>query len=516
VTVVQVRLVALALAALAGQPAARSTEPAARSTEYDAPSTWHDALSTRTEHGAPSTQHGLTTDLDTIFADPIFDRALVGVRVESLSTGEVLYERDAGRHVMPASNMKLVTLAVAAERFGWDFRFETRLEAAGPIRDGVLHGDLIVAGGGDPSIGSADADPSPLFAGWVVALREAGIRRINGRLVGDDDAFEDEGRGGGWSWDYLTAGYAAPSGALSYNENVAVIRVRPGERDGAPALVLVTPPGHGFDVTNEVTTVPAGSGRGTLSVARTSGSRRLVARGRIPAGANEIVRTTTVDNPTLFFVRSLAATLAAYGLTVRDGAWDIDELETPVPAGERRVVVRQQSPPLSALAGYLMKVSQNFYAETMLKTIGLAASGAGSESAGRRAVRDTLASWGIPEDAVVVYDGSGLSRYNYVTAGAIVEILRRMWESDVHRGPFLATLPVGGHDGTLASRMRNTDLARHVQAKTGSIANVRALSGYLDRPSGEKLVFSIIANHFTAPSRQVDALVERALARLVH
>jgi D-alanyl-D-alanine carboxypeptidase/D-alanyl-D-alanine-endopeptidase (penicillin-binding protein 4) len=131
-------------------------------------------------------------------------------------------------------------------------------------------------------------------------------------------------------------------------------------------------------------------------------------------------------------------------------------------------------------------------------------------------VRDTLASWGIPEDAVVVYDGSGLSRYNYVTAGAIVEILRRMWESDVHRGPFLATLPVGGHDGTLASRMRNTDLARHVQAKTGSIANVRALSGYLDRPSGEKLVFSIIANHFTAPSRQVDALVERALARLVH
>ena len=507
-TAVQVRLVALALAALAGQPAARRTE-------HDARSTGHDALSTRTEHGAPSTQHRLITDLDTIFADPIFDRALVGVRVESLSTGEVLYERDAGRHVMPASNMKLVTLAVAAERLGWDFRFETRLEAAGPIRDGVLHGDLIVAGGGDPSIGSADADPSPLFAGWVVALRGAGIRRINGRLVGDDDAFEDEGRGGGWSWDYLTAGYAAPSGALSYNENVAVIRARPGERDGAPALVLVTPPGHGFDVTTEVTTTAAG-GRGTLSVARASGSPRLVARGRIPAGANEIVRTTTVDNPTLFFVRSLAGTLNAYGLTVRDGAWDIDELETPVPAGERRVVVRHQSPPLSALSGYLMKVSQNFYAETMLKAIGRAASGAGSENAGRRAVRGTLASWGIPEDAVVVYDGSGLSRYNYVTAGAIVEILRRMWESDVHRGPFLATLPVGGHDGTLALRMRNTDLARHVQAKTGSIANVRALSGYLDRPSGEKLVFSIIANHFTAPSREVDALVERALVRFLN
>jgi D-alanyl-D-alanine carboxypeptidase/D-alanyl-D-alanine-endopeptidase (penicillin-binding protein 4) len=457
----------------------------------------------------------LVSDLDAIFDDPVFARALVGARVESLATGEVLYERDGDRHVMPASNMKLVTLAVAAERLGWDFRFETRLEAAGPIRDGVLDGDLVVVGGGDPSIGSADAQASPLFTSWLVALREAGIRRIDGRLIGDDNAFDDEGRGGGWSWDYLTAGYAAPSGALSYNENVAVIRTQPGDREGAPARVFVTPPGHGFDVISEVTTAAVG-GRGAVSVARALGSRQLIARGRIPASTGEIVRTTTVDNPTLFFARSLADTLGAHGVTVRGGAWDIDEIEAPVAGGERRVVVRHQSPPLGALAGRLMKDSQNFYAETLLKTVGLAASGTGSESAGRRAVRETLISWGIPEDAVVVYDGSGLSRYDYVTADAIVAILRRMWESEVHRGPFVATLPVGGHDGTLSSRMRNTELARHVQAKTGTIANVRSLSGYLERPTGEKLVFSIIANHFTASSSDVDALVEKALVRLLN
>jgi len=461
----------------------------------------------------PPARTSLADDLDGIFSDPVFARALVGVRVESLSTGEVIYTRESARHVMPASNMKLVTLAVAAERLGWDFRYETRLEAAGTIADGALDGDLVVVGSGDPTIGTADEMASPVFSTWVGALREAGIRRINGRLVGDDDAFEDEGRGAGWAWDYLTAGYAAPSGALSYNENVALVRGRPGRSEGEPALVIVTPPGHGFDVDAEVTTGPAGS-RGTFAVSRALGTRTLVARGRIPSGGTEIVRTTAVDNPTLYFVRSLADTLERYGVTVRDGAWDIDDLQTPLAPAARQVIVRHASAPLEAIAGYLMKVSQNFYAETLLKTVGRESSGIGTESAGRRAVRETLESWSLPGDAVVVYDGSGLSRYNYVTADAIVAILKRMWTQEVHRGPFVAALPIGAVDGTLSSRMRDTALARHVQAKTGTIANVRSLSGYLDTAAGDKLVFSMIANHFTASSTEVDALVERALARL--
>jgi D-alanyl-D-alanine carboxypeptidase/D-alanyl-D-alanine-endopeptidase (penicillin-binding protein 4) len=471
------------------------------------------ADASHTAHQLPATAQELASDLDAVFTDPVFARALVGVRVESLSTGEVLYGRNSDRHVMPASNMKLVTLSVAAERLGWDFRYETRLESAGRISDGTLEGDLIVVGSGDPSIGTADRTASPLFDGWVLALREAGIHLVDGRLIGDDNAFDDEGRGGGWSWDYLTAAYAAPSGALSYNENVAVLRAQPGPADGAPARVTITPPGHGLDLEATVTTAPAGS-RGTLSASRALGSRRLVARGRVPLDEDELVRTTAVDNPTLFFVDSLQDTLASHGLRVRDGAWDVDAIDAPIVPGERRVIARHVSPPLSVLAGYLMKTSQNFYAETLLKTIGLAASGAGSESAGRQAVRETLASWGIPGDSVVVYDGSGLSRYDYVTADAIVAILKRMWTNDAHRGPFVATLPVAGYDGTLASRMRDTDLARHVQAKTGTIANVRALSGYLDTESGEKLVFSIIANHFTASSAEVDVVVERALQRL--
>ena len=466
-------------------------------------------------HQARSTEHvpTLASDLDAIFDDPVFARALVGVRVESLTTGAVLYARESGRHVMPASNMKLVTLAVAAARLGWDFRYETRLDAAGPIADGVLEGDLVVVGSGDPSIGSGDAGPAPLFSTWVAALRAAGINRVRGRIVGDDNAFEDEGRGGGWSWDYLTAAYAAPTGALSYNENIALVRARPGRAEGDAATVIVTPPGHGFEVRGDVTTAGAGT-RGTLSASRVLGSREVVARGRIPAGGDDVTRTMAVENPTSFFVGSLMAALEANGIRVRDGAWDIDAIDSPVVEAGRRVIARHQSLPLSVLGGYLMKVSQNFYAETLLRTIGHAASGTGSEDAGRRVVRETLGSWGIPADSVVVYDGSGLSRYNYVTADAMVAILKRMWADEAERGPFVATLPVAGHDGTLSSRMRDTDLRRHVQAKTGSIANVRALSGYLDTTAGEKLVFSIIANHFTAPASQVDDVVEKALTRL--
>ena len=135
-----------------------------------------------------------------------------------------------------------------------------------------------------------------------------------------------------------------------------------------------------------------------------------------------------------------------------------------------------------------------------------------SAAAGRAVVKETLATWGVPDDAIVMRDGSGLSRYNYVTTGAIVTMLTRMWKNDALRGPFAAALPVAAHDGTLSSRMKNTWLDSHVQAKTGTISNVRSLSGYLETKSGERVVFSIIGNHFTVPSAQIDALAEKALA----
>jgi D-alanyl-D-alanine carboxypeptidase/D-alanyl-D-alanine-endopeptidase (penicillin-binding protein 4) len=455
----------------------------------------------------------LEADLDRIFDQPALARALVGIRIESLTTGALLYARNSQKLVVPASNMKLLTMAVAAERLGWDYRFETKLEATGPVVNGALHGDLIVTGSGDPSIVSQDFGAAPVFGEWAQALRAAGITRIDGRLIGDDNAFDDEGLGAGWAWDYLAAGYAAPSGALSYNENVAVVQVRPGAAAGEPARVELSPPGHLLDAVNEVRTGASGSAT-SIDFARFPGSAHLTIRGSVSVGANVVTRTTTIDNPTRFFVEGLRLALAERGIAVAGGAWDIDDLESAPTNLARRTIATRQSLPLSYLAGYFIKSSQNYYGEMLLKAIGRSAAGTGSAAAGRQAVRETLGAWGIDRDAFVMNDGSGLSRYDYVTADTILAILKHVWKDEQMRGPFVALLPVAGRDGTLDTRMRGTILDGRVMAKTGTISNVRSLSGYLETKSGERIAFSIIANHFTATSAEIDAIAEKALARV--
>ncbi len=409
--------------------------------------------------------------------------------------------------------MKLLTMSVAAEKLGWDFVFETRLDAAGLLSDGTLTGDLIVVGGGDPSIDSQNNGAAPLFDEWADALWAAGIRRVDGRLIGDDNILDDTVIGPGWAWDYLGDGYAAGSSGLNYNENTAVIRVWPGSTVGAPARVELSPAGHGLVLTSAVTTSAAG-GAPSMSQFRRPGSDALVLRGTIPLDRAVVVRTAAVENPTQFFVSAFKAALDARGIFVRGGAWDIDSLTTPPITMDRRAIATRRSQPLSSLGAYFLKESQNFYGETLLKTLGQRFGGAGSTTAGRRVAAETLTAWGIPDDAYVMYDGSGLSRYNYVSAEAIVLLLKHVWNDERLRGHFLAALPVGGQDGTLGARMRDTVLAGRVQAKTGTISNVRSLSGFLVTQSGERLVFSMIANHFTTSSAQVDRVVERALSLL--
>lgn len=459
----------------------------------------------------------LSADLDRIVDDPVLDGALLAVRIESLDDGAVIYSKSASARVVPASTMKIVTAAVAGERLGWPHRFDTRLEATGPIVDGVLEGDLVVVGTGDPTINAQDLISAPVFDQWADVLRQAGVRQIDGRLVGDDNAFDDEPLGAGWAWDYLTATYAAPSGALSYNENLVAVRISPGPVPGAPAIVRIDPPGHGLAVSNQVTTAPAGA-TAAVALERLPGSRTLTLRGQLPVGAGDVVRATTVVNPTAFFVEGFRLALASHGINVRDGAVDVDDLpeERPLRA-ERRLLATHVSPPLSAIVAQMMKLSQNFYGEMLIKAIGQTVSGAdgtGSTERGRQAVRQTLDAWGIASEALVMSDGSGLSRYNYVSASLLVNVLRHMWADEQHRGPYVAALPVAGYDGTLGARMTDT-LRRRVQAKTGTISNVRSLAGYAEAADGRKIVFAMVANHFIASNAAIDAVMEKVLEKVL-
>jgi D-alanyl-D-alanine carboxypeptidase/D-alanyl-D-alanine-endopeptidase (penicillin-binding protein 4) len=171
-------------------------------------------------------------------------------------------------------------------------------------------------------------------------------------------------------------------------------------------------------------------------------------------------------------------------------------------------IVTTASPPLSDIATVLMKVSQNLYAETLLKAAGAARGGLGTVEGGRIAVRNSLSGWGVPADSYVMYDGSGLSRYNYVTAATVTSILEHLYKDPVHRDAFLATLPVAGKDGTMATRLHHTRAEGMALAKTGSISNVRALSGYVKTRDGEMLVFSILANDFVIPSATINWIAD--------
>ena len=454
----------------------------------------------------------LQAQLATVFNGPVMARGTWGVHVRSLTNGETLFAHNAGKLMMPASNMKILTLAATAEQLGWDHRFTTALETAAPVEDGVLRGDLIVRADGDPTISTRGKRSEAVFDEWAAALANAGIRTIDGRIVGDDQAFEDQGVGPGWSWDYLEAGYAAPVGALQYNDNTADLRIAPGSAVGDAAAVDLAP-GSGLALVNLVRTTEAAPerARGSINVERRIDRPELVVSGMIPLGAPPVSRTVAVLNTTLFFAQSLKDALIARGITVTGEAVDGDDISQELlhsaPAG-RRVLVTTTSAPLGEVATVLMKVSQNQYAETFLKTLGAARGGLGTTTAGRRAAAEIFRGWGIPDDGYVVSDGSGLSRYNYIAPATITAILARMHQDDRHRDAFAATLPIAGRDGTIASRMRRSRAEGNAIAKTGSIANVRALSGYVKTRDGEVLAFSVVANDFVIPSSTVTWIMD--------
>ena len=456
----------------------------------------------------------LKADLASYYGAPAFQSAVWGVLVRSLATGETLYSLNPGTFLMPASNMKVVTMAAAAERLGWAFTFTTTVVATGPVEAGVLKGDLVVIGGGDPSLGGRPTEGSSIVDRWADQVRAKGITRIEGRIVGCDNVFDDEGLGQGWAWDYLAYDYATPVSGLDFNENVVRLSFTPGSAAGDPVAVTARPDGGGLTIEAAVTTAAA-DGTADVHVVRHPGSRTLGVTGSVPAGKTDVTQPVSVENPTEFMVSAFRHALLGRGIEVAGGAIDADALPAPPDVTGAETLVSHTSPPLSEIGKVLLKASQNLYADTLLKAIGRPAEGGPATTRdGRRVLREVLQGWGVAPEQYLQADGSGLSRYNYLTADVLVTVLTRMFADDRHFEPFITALPVAGVDGTIASRMKNTKAQGNARAKTGSIANARALSGYVTSADGEPLVFSMIVNNFNAPATQANAIIDRAVVRL--
>jgi D-alanyl-D-alanine carboxypeptidase/D-alanyl-D-alanine-endopeptidase (penicillin-binding protein 4) len=453
----------------------------------------------------------LRRDIERVLDDPALEHGTWTVLVRSLDRSDTLYALNPGKLMIPASAMKLVTLAAVADRLGWDHTYRTDILGVGAVDFGFLDGDLLVVGSGDPTLDDWDGAATSLFQTWADRLKALGVRAIGGRIIGDDNAFDDEGLGPGWAWDDLGAGYAAPVGALQYNQNTARVSILPGPVAGVPPDVQLVPPNCGLTIRSFITTVNLGDAAG-VTVQRSAGSGVVELRGSVPASGGAVVRNVAVDNPTLYFVSALREALEANGIEVRGPAVDIDLVADPPARSDGQPFIAHRSPPLASIAETMMTVSQNLYAETLLKTI--AAAAPGTLTGGRIAARSTLEAWGLTALDVQMVDGSGLSRYNLLTAHALVTILER-----AHRNPrlgdsFAAALPTAGKAGTLAERMKGTAAEGNVRAKTGSLSNARSLAGYVRTPDGEALAFAMIANHYGTPPEVVERAMDAMAARL--
>ena len=462
-------------------------------------------------------QTGAARQIDRLLSRAPLDRALWGVLVVD-ERGSEIYGRNADRLFVPASNTKLVIAAAASVLLPAEYRATTSVYGSGPIADGVLDGDLVAYGRGDPTFSARCYDVDTTAVGVCDSLwakmdalagqvAERGIRHVRGAIVGDGSYFGDEIVHPGWNYYDLNWWYAAPVGALGFNDNSLDLTYVPGPEPGAPVQIRVSPDLPIFLFENRSVTLPAGEHR-TIDFFRVPGTTRIWAEGGVPVGARERTEYFALPDPNLYFAAALRAALARRGIAVAGPTVATIDPARYADARRRPAIAEVDSRPLDDQIFPILNSSQNWFAEMLLKSVGAAVAGAGSWDGGIEVERRFLIdSVGIDSTAFDLSDGSGLSSGNLMTPRAFVTLLRYMRAHPRHAG-FLRGLPRSGERGSLRTRFVGTPLEGRVLAKTGSIAHVGTLSGYVERPDGRVLFFSVMVNNHAVPYGRLLAAID--------
>ena len=441
-------------------------------------------------------------------------RALVGVMVQDME-GHVIAQREAGRRMVPASNMKLITTGTALHALGPGFRFETGIGYTGTVEEGTLHGDVYIIGGGDPTIGVADTvavKPDALFWRWKSMLKEAGISRIDGRIIGDGRAFEGHLENQTWSYDDTGTYYGAGCNALSFYENAVDYSVAAG-LEGEPVKVTQKYPDTPWiHFGNLTVTGPKGTGN-SLYLYTTDLAPYAEMR-----GTYSVERKPKLEH----FANKYGALTCAYYFwqNLRDTGWDISggyadidrggyvrgkDFVPAYKAGTPKQLGTSQSPVLSRIVRQTNVLSDNFYAEAIFRQMGEKASGLAVYDSCRVAVYDVLENL-VPNslEGLRIEDGSGLSRLNTVSPSFLVDYLRAMARTKAFDA-FLESLPKPG-EGTLNTLLPKlpADKKARLRLKSGSMDGVLCYSGYvLDEEGKPSRVFSLMVNGATAKTAEL-------------
>jgi D-alanyl-D-alanine carboxypeptidase/D-alanyl-D-alanine-endopeptidase (penicillin-binding protein 4) len=454
----------------------------------------------------------LRAAIDSMADAPEFSNAHWGILIVDPESRDTLYSRNAGKLFMPASNMKILTSATALTQLGADYRYRTTFAARGSVSNGTLSGDLLIIGRGDPSVSDHMLRDAmiPLRA-IADSIAARGIHHITGRVIAAGDAFPGAVLGFGWSWDDFEDSYSAPIDELLFNEGFSEVHIRGGDHPGDPVQAVVLP-AHTVPVVHIRATTSARPSidsaarrANTLRARKDSLTWEVTLDGQIGVHDTATIEVTHHD-PGLAYVLAVREALRDKGIVVDDGVSD--------PGQRVDTLAVLSSPPLREILKALMKPSQNQIAEMLFRTVALQAVGAGRADSARAVVERQIAAWGVavPSEAVV-RDGSGLSRYDYISPRTAVRVLDAMRRSPDFQ-VYYDALPVAGVDGTIRSRMKGTPAEGNVHAKTGSVAQARSLSGYVTTADHHMLIFSFLCNNWTVPVRSVERVQDAIAVRL--
>ena len=439
----------------------------------------------------------LSSAINNIINRPQFSRVRWGILVKPLSSEQILYSQDSQKYFIPASNMKLFTTAAALQQLGADFRIRTSIYDDG---NGVLR----VVGRGDPSFKNAQ------LTILSKQLYQQGIRQIN-QLIADDSYFQGEVVNSSWQWEDIQAYYGAPVNSLILNENAAVLTFLP-QTMGKPLQLKWTEPTEAYrwKIENNSVTTQANE-PGFVEVNRDLKGQILRIKGQLAVNSQPEITALAVFDPIANFIRQFRQNLGREGITVKETVSNnLSKNE------QEKEIAAVESPPLSELLIETNVNSNNLYAEALLRSLAIKKPGEKNQNTadvGLQVVRETLTQLGVEPEGYVIVDGSGLSRKNLTTPAALVQVLQGIGKSS-QAEVFRASLPISGVKGTLKNRFLNTAAAGIVQAKTGSMTGISALSGYVNAPNYEPLVFSIMVNQSEQPGKVMRTAIDEIVVLL--
>lgn len=420
----------------------------------------------------------LGAQVDAIANRPEFSRSRWGILIQPLSSTATLYSRDAQKYFIPASNVKLLTTAAALQKLGADFRIKTSVYSG-------ENGSLYVAGRGDPTITEAH------LQSLAQQLKRRGVDRVN-ELIGDDSYFQGSAVNPNWEWEDAQAGYGAPINSLIFNQNAIELLLSPQDL-GQPLKVTFVEPklANQWQIQNNSVTVAQNESE-FIEVGREFDRPAIRVSGQLKVGAESESAYVAVVNPANNFLQHFQQVLAAEGIPVKQA------LVASASGNFNQELAAVESPPLAQLVRETNRESNNLYAEVLLRLLGKVTDKKPQQQEdtgemGLKELKTALTQLGVNPNSYILADGSGLSRHNLISPEALVQTLRFMANSPA-ASIYRQSLPIAGESGTLKNRLNSTPNRVILQAKTGTLSGVSALSGYIEVPDYEPLVFSIIVN----------------------